>query len=43
MLQVGGIYRSNLARTFRQDYSFERLGMRGGEEGDEINRQEDEW
>jgi hypothetical protein len=42
MLQVGGIYRRNLARTFRQDYSFVRLGMRGGEEGKEINRQEDE-
>ena len=38
-----GLYRSNLARTLRQDYSFERFGMRGGEEGEEINRQEDEW
>ncbi len=42
MLQVGGIYRSNLARTFRQDYSFERLKGEGGGEGEEIKRQEDE-
>jgi hypothetical protein len=29
MLQVRGIYRSNLARIFRRDYSFERLGKKG--------------
>jgi hypothetical protein len=33
MLQAGAIYRRNLARTFRQDYTSERLEMRRGGEG----------
>ena len=41
MLQVCGTYRRNLARTFRQDYSFERLERE--EEADELKLQGDEW
>ncbi len=38
-----GIYRRNLARTLRQDYSFERLEREEEKEADELKLQGDEW